>query len=240
MNKLALVTGGTRGIGKEISISLRDAGYTVIATYNKNDKAAQEFKEQTNIATMRWDVSNFQECNDNVAKLYQEYNMYPSVLVNNAGITKDKMLHKASYSDWDEVMKINLYSCFNMCHAIIPKMRENNYGRVINISSINGITGQLGQTNYSAAKAGMIGFTKALAKESANKNITVNAVAPGYVATEMVSSIREDILENIKATIPVGRLGMPKEIANCVVFLASEQSGFITGSTISINGGQFM
>ncbi|MBN8828404.1 MAG: 3-oxoacyl-ACP reductase [Sphingobacteriia bacterium] len=240
MSRIAIVTGGTRGIGKEISTALKAEGYTVIATYNSNEKAAEEFQKQTGIKAYKWDVANFDECIKNINKIKEEFGKHPEVLVNNAGITRDNMLHKSSFADWDDVIKTNLYSCFNMCHAIIPAMRENNFGRIINISSINGLTGQLGQTNYSAAKAGMIGFTKALAKESAIKNITVNAIAPGYIGTEMLASIKEDVLQNIVKQIPAGRLGTPNEIARTVLFLASDNAGFITGSVLSVNGGQYM
>ncbi|OJV13859.1 MAG: beta-ketoacyl-ACP reductase [Alphaproteobacteria bacterium 33-17] len=240
MSRIAVVTGGTRGIGKEIARTLKNAGYTVIATYNSDDASAEKFKQETDIGIMKWDVSNFDECNKKVNEIIATYGNHPEILVNNAGITRDGMLHKSKYEDWDSVMKTNLYSCYNMCHAVITKMRENNFGRIVNISSINALSGQLGQTNYSAAKAGMIGFTKALAKEGAVKNITVNAIAPGYIATEMLATIKEEVLTNIKSQIPMGRLGTPEEVARAVEFLVSDNAGFITGSTISINGGQYM
>lgn len=240
MGKIAIVTGGTRGIGKEISKELHKAGYKVIATYNNDDVSAEKFRQETNIDVMKWNVADFEECKRNTEEINILYGKHPEILINNAGITRDAMLHKSQYQDWDIVLKTNLYSCYNMCHAVINKMRENNFGRIVNISSINALSGQLGQTNYSAAKAGMIGFTKALAKEGANKNITVNAIAPGYIATEMLSTIKEDVLNHIKSQIPVGRLGYPEEIARAVMYLVSEAASFITGSTISINGGQYM
>lgn len=238
--KLAIITGGTRGIGASISAALKEAGYLIAASYAANKKAADDFSNETGIKTYCWDVTKIDQCQKNVDKIIQDFGLPVSVLVNNAGITKDGMLHKMSFENWDEVLKTNLYSCFNMSRVVIPNMREHNYGRIINISSINGIAGQLGQTNYSAAKAGMLGFTKSLALENAIKGITVNAIAPGYIKTEMTDAIPEDVLNSIIAQIPVKRLGLPTEIARTVVFLADERSGFITGETISVNGGHHM
>lgn len=237
--RLALVTGGTRGIGKEISICLHHNGYEVIANYGANDDAAKEFERVTGITAIKWDVSDFESCKENIDMINQKFGPI-EILVNNAGITRDKMLHKSSYQDWDQVLKTNLYSCFNTCHAVMEEMRKNNFGRIINISSINAQQGQTGQANYSAAKAGVIGFTKAIAREGAAKSITANVIAPGYIETEMISSIKEEIMDKIKAQIPVGRLGRVDEIARCVLFLASDDAEFITGSVLSVNGGQCM
>ncbi|MDI7864863.1 beta-ketoacyl-ACP reductase [Rhizobiaceae bacterium n13] len=239
MSRVALVTGGTRGIGAAISIALKDAGYTVAANYAGNDEKAQAFKEETGIAVYKWDVSNYQSCLDGIARV--EADLGPvEVLVNNAGITRDAMFHKMTPEQWGEVVSTNLTGLFNMTHPVWTGMRDRNFGRVINISSINGQKGQMGQANYSAAKAGDLGFTKALAQEGAAKGITVNAICPGYIGTEMVRAVPEKVMnERILPQIPVGRLGEPEEIARCVVFLASDDSGFITGSTISANGGQF-
>jgi acetoacetyl-CoA reductase len=236
MSDLAIVTGGTRGIGKAISIYLKDSGYKVIATYISNDQAAKELSKEHDIETHKFDITNFDECSGFINRIIEK-NGKISILVNNAGITRDKMMHKMQKEDWNDVISTNLSSCFNMCNAIINHMRENNYGRIVNISSINALTGQVGQTNYSASKAGILGLTKALAKESAGKGITVNAIAPGYIKTDMTSKIPDDILSSIMEQIPVKRLGEPKEIARLVNFLASPESGFITGETISINGG---
>jgi acetoacetyl-CoA reductase len=240
MSKLAIVTGGTRGIGAAISMSLNNAGYIVVANYNSNDKSAKEFSEATGIEARKWDVSNYESCLLSINEIEKDFELPVSVLVNNAGITKDSMMHKMSIDDWNAVISTNLTSCFNMSHAVISSMRQYAYGRIVNISSINGLTGQLGQTNYSAAKAGIIGFTKALARESAAKGITVNAIAPGYVNTEMMVSVPKDFLDNLIKQIPVGRLGDPKDIARAVRFLVSEDAGFITGEVISINGGHYM
>ena len=240
MTRTALVTGGTRGIGAAVSIALKEAGFEVCASYAGNDEAAATFKELTGIRVQRFDVSDFDSCHTAILEI--EGHIGPiDVLVNNAGITRDGMLHKMTFEQWNEVINTNLNSLFNTTKNVIESMRERGFGRIINISSINGQKGQMGQTNYSAAKAGVIGFTKALAQEGARKGITVNCVAPGYVATEMVKAIPEDVLTTqILPYIPVGRLGEPAEIARCVTFLASEEAGFITGSTITVNGGQYI
>lgn len=239
MSRVALVTGGTRGIGAAISIALKDAGYRVIANYAGNDEKAKAFAEETGIQVRRWDVSDYQACADGIAEV--EATVGPvEVLVNNAGITRDAMFHKMTPQQWNEVIGTNLTGVFNMTHTVWSGMRDRNFGRVITISSINGQKGQMGQANYSAAKAGDLGFTKALAQEGAAKGITVNAICPGYIATEMVMAVPEKVLnERIIPQIPVGRLGQPEEIARIAVFLASDEAGFITGSTISANGGQF-
>ncbi len=239
MSKVALVTGGTRGIGAAISIALKAAGYTVAANYAGNDEAAAAFTAETGINTYKWSVADYQACADGIAKVEEELGEI-SVLVNNAGITRDGMFHKMTPEKWNEVINTNLNGVFNMTHPIWPGMRNRKFGRVINISSINGQKGQAGQANYSAAKAGDLGLTRALAQEGARAGITVNAICPGYIGTEMVKAIDEDVLnKHILPLIPVGRLGEPEEIARCVVFLASEDAGFITGSTISANGGQY-
>lgn len=240
MTKTAIVTGGTRGIGAAISIALKDAGYKVAASYAGNDEAAKKFSDETGIATYKWDVSSYEECTAGIAKV--EADLGPiSVLVNNAGITRDAMFHKLTPRQWTDVINTNLNGLFNMTHPLWTGMRDRKFGRIINISSINGQKGQAGQVNYSAAKAGDIGFTKALAQEGARAGITVNAICPGYIGTEMVRAIDEKVLnERIIPQIPVGRLGEPEEVARCVVFLASDESGFITGSTLSANGGQYL
>jgi acetoacetyl-CoA reductase len=240
MARVAVVTGGTRGIGAAVSKALKAAGYKVAASYAGNDEAANKFKSETGIAAYKWDVSSYDAC---VAGLKQvETDLGPvDVLVNNAGITRDAPFHRMTPEHWNVLINTNLSSLFNMCRPVIEGMRARKFGRIINISSINGQKGQFGQTNYSAAKAGEIGFTKALALESARNGITVNAIAPGYINTEMVQAVPKDVLEkNILPLIPVGRLGEPEEIARCVVFLASDEGGFITGSTLSANGGQVM
>ena len=237
---IAVVTGGTRGIGASISKFLSEHGHHVIANYFTNDDIAKAFHSETGIEVIKWNVSNYEECAVEVKKIEDKYGANISILVNNAGITRDIMLHKMSEQDWYEVIHVNLDSCFNMCRAVINQMREKKYGRIVNISSINAQAGQIGQTNYSAAKAGIIGFTKALARESASKNITVNAIAPGYVMTDMVSKIPEDILNKIIGLIPMARLGKPEDIARAVAFLTSEDASYITGETISINGGHNM
>ncbi|MEI3852367.1 MULTISPECIES: beta-ketoacyl-ACP reductase [Ensifer] len=239
MSRVALVTGGSRGIGAAISIALKNAGYKVAANYAGNDEKAEAFKQETGIPVYKWDVSSYQSCAEGIAKV--EADLGPvDVLVNNAGITRDAMFHKMTPEQWGEVVGTNLTGLFNMTHPLWSAMRDRGFGRVINISSINGQKGQMGQANYSAAKAGDLGFTKALAQEGAAKGITVNAICPGYIGTEMVRAVPEKVLnERIIPQIPVGRLGEPEEIARCVVFLASDDAGFITGSTISANGGQF-
>jgi acetoacetyl-CoA reductase len=239
MARVAVVTGGTRGIGEAISKALKAAGYNVAAVYHGNDEAAQKFKADTGIPVFKWDVSSFDACAEGVKKV--EADLGPvEVLVNNAGITRDTMFHRMTPEQWGAVINTNLNSLFNMCRPVIEGMRARKFGRIITISSINGQKGQMGQTNYSAAKAGELGFTKALAQESARSGITVNAICPGYIATEMVKAVPKDVLEkNILPQIPLGRLGEPEEIARCVVFLASDDAGFITGSTLTANGGQY-
>lgn len=240
MARVAIVTGGTRGIGAAISVGLKDAGYTVAASYGGNDEAANAFKEKTGIAVYKWDVGDFEACKAGVAQVVADLGPV-DVLVNNAGITRDTMFHRMTPEQWSAVMTTNLDSLFNMTRQVIESMRERGFGRIISISSVNGQKGQMGQSNYSAAKAGLIGFTKALAQENAFKGITVNAVAPGYIATEMVQAVPEEVLKTkILPLIPVGRLGEPEEIARCVTFLASDEAGFITGSTLTANGGQYM
>ena len=240
MSKLAIVTGGIRGIGAAISTSLKNAGYEVIANYHTHTELAREFSKNTGIKTMAWDVSNITECHEAVTKIELETSKNVSILVNNAGITRDGMLHKMSLQNWHDVIEVNLSSCFNMSNSVITKMREHNFGRIVNLSSINALSGQLGQTNYSASKAGIIGFSKALAKESASKNITVNCVAPGYIDTDMMKDIPNEVLLSIIEQIPIKRLGKPEEVARAVLFLVSNDSGFITGETLSINGGHYM
>ena len=238
MSRVALVTGGTRGIGAAISIALGAAGFRVAASFAGNEEKAKTFGEETGIPVFRWDVSNYRECADGVARVEEESGPVDG-LVNNAGITRDGMFHKMTPEQWNEVIATNLTGLFNMTHQVWGGMRDRSFGRVINISSINGQKGQMGQVNYSAAKAGDLGFTKALAQEGAPKNITVNAICPGYIGTDMVKAVPEKVLnERIIPQIPVGRLGEPEEVARCVVFLASDNAGFITGSTITVNGGQ--
>jgi acetoacetyl-CoA reductase len=240
MPRVALVTGGTRGIGAAIAKGLKAAGYKVAANYGGNDEAAQKFKAETGIAVYKWDVSSYDACAAGLKQV--EADLGPiEILVNNAGITRDATFHRMKPEQWSAVINTNLNSLFNMCRPVIEGMRTRKFGRIINISSINGQKGQLGQSNYSAAKAGEIGFTKALAQENARVGITVNAICPGYINTEMVQAVPKDVLEkNILPLIPAGRLGEPEEIARCVVFLASDDAGFITGSTLSANGGQVM
>ena len=239
MSKVALVTGGSRGIGAAISRALMEAGYTVAATYAGNDDAAKAFTEETGIKTYKCSVADYDACAEGIKQIEAELGPI-AVLVNNAGITRDAMFHKMTPQQWKEVVDTNLTGLFNMTHPVWSGMRDRKFGRIINISSINGQKGQAGQANYSAAKAGDLGFTKALAQEGARAGITVNAICPGYIATEMVKAIDEKVLnERIIPQIPVGRLGEPEEIARTVVFLASDDAGFITGSTISANGGQF-
>lgn len=240
MARIALVTGGTRGIGAAISIGLKASGYKVAANYASNDEAAAKFNAEHGVATYKWDVTNVDACTQGIAQITRELGGNVDILVNNAGITRDGMMHKLSAADWYKVIDTNLTSCFNMSKAVIDAMRAGGFGRIINISSINAQAGQMGQTNYSAAKAGLLGFTKALALESAFKGITVNAIAPGYIDTEMVAAVPENVLKSIIAKIPVGRLGKPEEIARAVLFLASDDAGFITGETLSVNGGHHM
>lgn len=237
--KIAIVTGGTRGIGLEISKALIADGYDVAALYAGNDGAAKSFKEETGQSAYKADVTDLESCTKVVEKLEKKYGAI-SVLVNNAGITRDGMLHKMSPDNWNDVITTNLTSCYNMCRAAIAGMREAKFGRIVNISSINGQKGQLGQANYAAAKAGMLGFTKSLALESARKGITVNAVCPGYIKTEMTEAMDAAVLQSIVGQIPQGRMGEPSEIAAIVSFLASDKAAFINGATISANGGQYM
>jgi len=239
VSRVALVTGGTRGIGEAISLALKGAGYNVVATYAGNEEAANKFTADTGIKTYKFDVSDFDACQAAVEQV--EGDVGPiEVLVNNAGITRDGTMHRMSFEKWNEVIQTNLSSCFNMCRAVIEGMRDRSFGRIVNIGSVNGQAGQYGQVNYAAAKSGIHGFTKALAQEGATKGITVNAIAPGYIATEMVRAVPENVLEKIVATIPVGRLGEASEIARAVEFLVADDAGFVTGSTLSINGGQHM
>jgi acetoacetyl-CoA reductase len=240
MSRVALVTGGTRGIGAAISKALKAAGYKVAANYHGNDEAAGKFKAETGIAVFKWDVSSFDACNAGVKRVETEVGPV-EVLVNNAGITRDAMFHRMTPEHWNAVIGTNLSSLFNMCRPVIEGMRSRKFGRIVNVSSINGQKGQMGQTNYSAAKAGDIGFTKALAQENAKVGITVNAICPGYINTEMVQAVPKDVLEkNILPLIPVGRLGEPEEIGRCVVFLVADDAGFITGSTMTVNGAQYI
>jgi acetoacetyl-CoA reductase len=240
MARVAVVTGGTRGIGGAVSRALAAAGYRVAATYHGNDEAAARFSAETGIATHKWDVADYESCVAGLAAVEKALGPV-EILVNNAGITKDGMFHKMTPQQWYAVINTNLNSLFNMCRPVIEGMRERGFGRIINISSINGQKGQMGQVNYSASKAGDLGFTKALAQENANKGVTVNAICPGYIATEMVMAVPKEVVEkSILPQIPARRLGQPEEIARCVVFLASDDAGFITGSTISANGGQYM
>ncbi len=239
MNRVAVVTGGTRGIGRAISETLHAAGFKVAANYAGNDEAAKKCTDETGMRCYRFDVSNFDACTDGVKQIQAELGPI-DVLVNNAGITRDAVLHRMTPQQWGEVIATNLTSCFNMCRLVIDGMRERNFGRIVNIGSINGQAGQYGQVNYAAAKSGIHGFTKALAQEGAGKGVTVNAIAPGYIDTEMVRAVPPNVLEKIVARIPVGRLGHAEEIARGVLFLVSDEGGFITGSTLSINGGQHM
>jgi acetoacetyl-CoA reductase len=239
MARVAIVTGGTRGIGEAISVGLKNAGCSVAANYGGNEEAARAFTERTGIAAYKWDVSSYEACRQGVAQIEKDLGPV-EIIVNNAGITRDGVLHRMTPEQWNEVIQTNLTSCFNMCRCVIDGMRERGFGRIINIGSINGLAGQFGQTNYSAAKSGIHGFTKALAQEGAAKGITVNAITPGYIETDMVRAVPPNVLEKIVAKIPVGRLGQPEEIARGVAFLAADDAGFITGSTLSINGGQHM
>ena len=240
MARVAVVTGGTRGIGAAIAKALKAAGYKVAGVYAGNDEAAAKFKNETGIAVYKWDVSSYDACSAGLKQIETELGPI-DVLVNNAGITRDGMFHKMTYDQWSAVIRTNLDSMFTCTRPVIEGMRERGFGRIVIISSINGQKGQMGQANYSAAKAGVVGFAKALAQENANKGVTVNVIAPGYIATEMVRAVPEEVLKSkILPLIPVGRLGEAEEIARSVVFLAGDDAGFITGSTLSVNGGQYM
>ena len=239
MGHVAIVTGGTRGIGEAISVALKDAGHSVAAVYAGNADAAKRFEDRTGIRTYKFDVSDFEACQDGVDRIAKDLGPV-GILVNNAGITRDGTMHRMSFDRWNAVLQTNLSSCFNMSRCVIEGMRERGFGRIVNIGSVNGQAGQYGQVNYAAAKSGIHGFTKALAQEGAAKGITVNAIAPGYIDTDMVRAVPEKVLEKIIATIPVGRLGHASEIAKGVLFLVDDDMGFMTGSTLSINGGQHM
>jgi acetoacetyl-CoA reductase len=239
MARVAIVTGGTRGIGKAISKALKDAGHAVAATYHGNDEAAAAFTTETGVKTYKWDVANFDACQEGAAKVAAELGPV-DILVNNAGITRDATILRMSHDDWQSVIDTNLGSCFNMSKAVFGGMRERKFGRIVNISSINGQKGQLGQVNYSAAKAGMMGFSKALAQEGARYGITVNTLAPGYTETDMVAAVPEKILDSIVAQIPIGRLGTVGDVARAVMFLVADDAGWITGSTLTLNGGHYM
>lgn len=237
---LAIVTGGTRGIGKAISIDLQNNGFDVVASYHHDDANANIFAKQHDIKVMRWDVADYNSCVEAVAQIEMDYAKPVSILVNNAGIIRDKMMHRMDIKDWLDVIAVNLSACFNMSRSVINQMRNQNYGKIVNITSVNALTGQLGQTNYCAAKAGIIGLTKALALESANKGITVNCIAPGYIKTDMTDKILQNILDQIVNNTPIKRLGLPEEISRAVLFLVGQNSDFITGETISVNGGYCM
>jgi acetoacetyl-CoA reductase len=239
MGRVALVTGGTRGIGAAISKALKQAGYNVAASYAGNDEAAQAFKKETKIPVFKWDVGDYVACGEGIAAVENEVGPV-EVLVNNAGISRDAMLQKMTHEQWEAVIRTNLDSLFNVTRPVINGMRDRGFGRIVNIASINGQKGQLGLTNYCAAKSGVIGFTRALALESARKGVTVNAIAPGYVKTDLLSGVSEEVMKAIVGQIPVGRLGEADEVARCVVFLAADEAAWITGSTLTINGGQFM
>jgi acetoacetyl-CoA reductase len=239
MDRVAIVTGGTRGIGHAISAALKEDGLKVAATYAGNDQAAEQTAQELGIDCFKWDVGDFEACARGIAEVEKKLGPV-SVLVNNAGITRDAMLHKMTPEMWREVIRVDLDSMFNMCRGVIDGMRERSHGRIVNIASINGQKGQMGQTNYSAAKAGVIGFTKALAQETARKGITVNCIAPGYIDTDMVAAVPEEVLKGIVASIPVNRLGRGEEIAHCVRFLVDEKAGFVTGSVVTANGGQYI
>ncbi|WP_428623160.1 acetoacetyl-CoA reductase [Sedimenticola sp.] len=239
MGRVALVTGGTRGIGEAICVALKDSGYEVVANYGGNDQAANEFTDRTGIKAVKFDVSDYGQVAAGIQSI--ESSMGPiEVLINNAGITRDGTMHRMTFDQWDKVIQTNLASCFNTCRCVIEGMRERNFGRIVNIGSVNGQAGQYGQVNYAAAKSGIHGFTKALALEGATKGITVNAIAPGYVETDMVRAVPAEVLQKIIRTIPVGRLGQPEDISRAVLFLVSDEAGFVTGSTLSINGRQHM
>ena len=237
--RVAVVTGGTRGIGRAIAEALQQAGYRVAANYGGNDEVAKAFTAETGIPAYRFDVADFEACREGLGRIVADLGPV-EVLVNNAGITRDTTIHRMTFEQWNTVIQTNLASCFNMSRLVIEGMRERNFGRIVNIGSINGQAGQYGQVNYAAAKSGIHGFTKALAQEGAGKGITVNAIAPGYIDTEMVRAVPPNVLEKIVARVPVGRLGRASEIARGVLFLVEDEAGFITGSTLSINGGQHM
>jgi acetoacetyl-CoA reductase len=239
MARVAIVTGGTRGIGRAIAEALKAGGCKVAAIYAGNDEAARQFTAETGIAAYKFDVADFKSCEAGVKRVEQELGPV-EILVNNAGITRDAVLHKMTPEQWGEVIATNLSACFNMCRLVIDGMRERRFGRIVNIGSINGQAGQYGQVNYAAAKSGIHGFTKALAQEGAGRGVTVNAIAPGYIDTDMVRAVPQNVLDKIVARIPVGRLGNASEIARGVLFLVSDEGGFVTGSTLSINGGQHM
>ncbi len=239
MARVAVVTGGTRGIGHAISVALKGTGCKVAANYVGNDEAARRFTEETGIAAYKFDVADFKSCEPGVKRIEQDLGPI-DILINNAGITRDVPLHKMTTEQWGQVIATNLTSCFNMCRLVIEGMRERGFGRIVNIGSINGQAGQYGQVNYAAAKSGIHGFTKALAQEGASRGVTVNTIAPGYIDTEMVRAVPQPVLDKIVARIPVGRLGRAEEVARGVLFLVSDEGGFITGSTMSINGGQHM
>ena len=239
MARIAIVTGGSRGIGEAISLKLKEQGVTVVANYAGNDEKARAFTDRTGIAARKWDVGDHQACLDNCARITEEFGPV-DIVVNNAGITRDGTLARMSYDDWDDVMRVNLGGCFNMAKACFGGMVERGWGRIVNIGSINGQAGQYGQVNYAAAKSGIPGCTKALAQEGAKKGVTVNAIAPGYIDTDMVAAVPQEVLGKIIAKIPVNRLGKAEEIARGVAFLVDENAGFVTGSTLSINGGQHM
>lgn len=240
MAKIALVTGGTRGIGAAISLALKNKGYKVAANYAGNDERAQEFSESTGIPVYKFDVSDYTQCETGIKRIAEDMGGSIDILVNNAGITRDGTLHRMEQENWQKVLDTNLGSCFNTSRLVIDSMRDREFGRIVNVGSINGQAGQYGQVNYAAAKSGIHGFTKALAQEGAAKGITVNAIAPGYVDTDMVRAVPPNVLEKIVAGIPVGRLGRAEDIARTVVFLVADDAGFITGSTLSVNGGQHM
>lgn len=239
MGRVALVTGGTRGIGAAISTTLKAAGYNVAANYGGNDDAARAFTAEHDIPAFKWDVADHDACAAGVAQVVEQVGPI-EVLVNNAGISRDGFLHKMSAENWDRVINVDLCSCFHMSNAVLTAMRGAGFGRIVNISSINGQAGQLGVANYAAAKAGMLGFTKAAALENAGKSITVNAICPGYIATDLIAGVSDDMMAKIVSGIPVGRIGEADEVARCVAFLVSDDAGFITGSTLSVNGGAYM
>jgi acetoacetyl-CoA reductase len=239
MTRVAIVTGGTRGIGEAISLRLKEKGRTVIASYGGNDAAAQAFKERTGIEVRKWDVGNHEECIAACAAIETDFGSI-DIMVNNAGITRDATMMRMTYEQWEEVIRVDLSGCFNMAKATFPGMRTRGWGRIVNVGSVNGQGGQIGQVNYAAAKSGIHGFTKSLAMEGAKYGVTANAIAPGYIATDMLATIPDNVMEKIVAQIPVGRLGQPDEIARGVEFLTSENASFVTGSTLSINGGQHM